>query len=356
MEKFKIGIIGGGNAGQAMAGHFALMGHTIKLYNRNLDKIMPIVKSHEINLSDKIIGTANIDTVSNQLNEIIPDSEIIMVTTTANAHKEIACAIAPYLENEQIIVLNPGRTLGALEFYNEIKKYTDKKIYIAESQTLIYACRADTPGNVRIIGIKDRVLLAAYPSVYSDKILEKLNSIYPCFIKATNILQTSLENFGAILHPSVMILNVGAIERGNMFYFYNDMTPSVANFIEKVDEERLSIGKAFGFNLLNVSEWVSYAYKGIKGDTLLDKIRNNPAYYKILAPNTLRARMLEEDIPTGILPMIELAKMSNVSTPLLKSILFIGQSLLNTNFIFSGRTLKNLNLENISINNFLSQL
>lgn len=355
-KKIKIAIIGAGNGGQAMAAHFALLGHHIMLYNRNLDKITPIIKTHEINLSGKIIATARIDTVSDQLNEIIPSSEIIMITTTANAHKEIARKIAPYLQNEQIIVLNPGRTLGAVEFYNEIKKNTDKRIYIAEAQTLIYACRANTPGNVQIIGIKDKVLLAAYPSVNSDKIVEQLNDIYPCFIKATNILHTSLENFGAILHPSVMILNAGAIERGNMFYFYNDMTHTVANFIEQVDKERLAIGKAFGLNLLSVSEWISYAYKGIKGDNLLEKIRNNPAYYKILAPNSLKARMLIEDIPTGILPMIELARMCNIKTPLLNSILIISQSLLNIDFITTGRTLKNLNIEKISVSNFLNQL
>jgi opine dehydrogenase len=351
-----ISIIGAGNGGQAMSGHFALLGHKVKLYNRSHNRIQSIILNKEINLNDKISGTVKLDTVTDNLQIAIKDSELIMVTVTADAHKEIAAKIAPYIEDGQTIILNPGRTLGAMEFYNEIKCKTSKRIFIGEAQTLIYACRSDTPGNVRIIGLKEKVLLSAFPCADTDFIISKINSVFPCFVKAENILRTSMENIGAMLHPSVIIFNAAAIERGNMFYFYNDMTSAVADFIENIDIERLMIGEAFGIKLLSVSEWVSYAYSSICGNSLLEKIRNNPAYYKILAPNTLYTRLLLEDIPTGIVPMIELGKIAGVETPLMNSILTISQSLVRKNFIASGRTLKNLGLNGINKNDFLKML
>lgn len=354
--KMKITVIGAGNGGHAIAGHFAMLGHQIRVYARNLSKLGEFVESREIYLSDKIVGVANVDIVTDNIEEALSGAEIIMVATTASAHRDIASKIAPYVENNQIIVLNPGRTLGAYEFYDEIKKYTSKHLYIAEAQSLIYACRTDAPGRVRIIGIKDKVLLSSFPSLETDYVLSTLNSIIPCFVKAKNILHTGLENIGAILHPSVMIFNAAAIERGNLFYFYNEMTPAVANFIESIDLERLMIGSAFGIELLSVSNWVSYAYKNIIGVSFLDKVRNNPAYYKILAPNTLFSRLLLEDVPTGILPMIELANMVNIDTPLMKSIVTLSQSLLGIDFYTTGRTFKNLGIDGIGGDNFIERL
>jgi opine dehydrogenase len=351
-----ISIIGAGNGGQAMAAHFTILGHKVTLYNRTIEKISNLLENPEIELTETINGKVKIAKVTTKISEAIIGAELIMVTTTADAHKYIAKQIAPYVEDNQIIVLNPGRTLGAIEFAGIIKETTKKRIYIAESQSLIYACRIDKPGLVRIIGIKNKVLLSAYPSVDTDYVINILNSIYNCFVKTENALVTSLENIGAIFHPPVVLLNSASIERGNMFYFYNDMTPKIADFIEQMDYERLEIGKSFGIRLLTVSEWVSFAYENIKGETLCEKMKNNPAYDKILAPKLIESRLIMEDVPTGLIPFVELAKLGNVKTPIMNSVISILQVLTKTDFYKNGRTLKNLNLDNITIKQFLNNL
>ncbi len=343
----KITIIGAGNGGHAMAAHFTLLGHQVILYNRSEEKIKELLQTKTINVTDAINTNAILYDVTTDLRYAIDFAEVIMITTTANAHRELAENMAEYVRENQIIVLNPGRTLGAIEFSNAISKLTSKRLYIAEAQSLIYACRIEGPCTVRIIGIKDKVYLAAYPAKNTDYVLSILNTIYNCFIRTESILNTGLENIGAIFHPTVILFNAASIERGNMFYFYNDMTPGVAMFLEKIDKERLEIGRAFGIDLLSVSEWVSFAYKGITGTTLCDKMRNNPAYHKILAPTTLHSRLLLEDVPTGVLPMVELGEVVGVKTPLLRSVLNITQELLDIDFNIKGRTLKNLGLDGI---------
>ncbi len=351
-----ISILGAGNGGQAMAGHFAMLGHIVSLYNRTQIKLAPIVVQKSIILSDAIQGVGHLHHITSNLAEAIEGAELIMITTTADAHREMAEKLSPYLNDEQIVVLNPGRTLGALEFASTIRRLTSKKVYIAEAQSLIYACRAEKTGHVRVIGVKDKVLLAAYPKTDTAHVLDIVNSVYPCFVMAKNILETSLENIGAILHPSVILFNAATIERGQGFYFYNDMTPAIASFLEQIDEERLMIGKAFGLNLMPVSEWVSYAYNNIHGDDLCEKMKNNPAYFKILAPTSLHSRLLLEDIPTGILPLTELARLADVKTPLLKSVLNIAQALLHIDFHQNGRTLDNLGISHFSVNELIKQL
>lgn len=338
----KISIIGTGNGGQALAGHFALMGHRVTLYGRDLSRISIVAESKRIHLTETINGVGQLYQVTDDLSSALSEAELIMVATTADAHRLLAKQMAPFIRENQVIVLNPGRTLGALDFSNSLYQHTQGRLFIAEAQSLIYACRAETPGNVRIIGIKDKVLLAAYPATDTSYVCELLNSVFDCFVPAANILVTGLENIGAIFHPAVIVFNAAAIERGNLFYFYNDMTPAVAGFLEKLDYERLAIGRAFGIKLKSVSEWVSFAYTGIVGDTLCEKMQNNPAYYKILAPSKLESRLITEDVPTGILPMVELGKIARVPTPLLQSVLYISEALLERNFELEGRTLKNL--------------
>lgn len=339
-----------------MAGHFALLGHSVCLYNRTEYKLASIASQKSILLNEAIQGIGYLQQVTSTLSEAIMHAELIMVTTTADAHRELAKKMALLVRDGQIIILNPGRTLGAVEFAVAIRKLTDKRLYIAEAQSLIYACRAELPGQVRVIGVKERVLLAAYPHNDTDHVLSTVNAVYPCFIKAGSVLETSLENIGAVLHPSVILFNAASIERGQGFYFYNDLTPAVADFLEKIDNERLQIGKAFGFNLRPLAEWISFAYSDITGDTLYEKIKNNPAYYKILAPQSLHSRLLLEDIPTGILPLVELGHLAGVKTPLMESVLNIAQALLKIDFRKEGRTLQNLGISDTSINGFVNQL
>lgn len=344
----KIAIIGAGNGGQAIAGYLATKGCDISLYDRNEQKINDLKKRGGIYLNGKIKGFGKICHFTTIISDAIYRANIILVTTVANAHQEVASAISPYIEDGQIIVLNPGRTCGALVFKNTLNKLgCDKRYYLGETQTLVYACRIIENGIVNIIGVKDEVLMSALPASDTDHILHSLNQFYPCLKRAKNILQTGLENIGAIFHPCVCLFNAATIERQDEFWFYRDMTNQVARFIEKFDAERIAVGNAYGFDLLNVTEWIKFAYNDTQGVTLCERMRSNPAYYDIKAPGTIFTRQLIEDIPTGVLPLMELGKAARVSTPLLGSMVQIIESLLEMNFRTNGRTLTNMGLSNM---------
>jgi opine dehydrogenase len=126
------------------------------------------------------------------------------------------------------------------------------------------------------------------------------------------------------------------------------MTEQVAKFIEKFDAERLAVGKAYGIDLLNVTDWIKFAYNDTKGNTLCERMKNNPAYHDIKAPGSIFTRQLFEDIPTGVLPIMELGKAAGIKTPLLESIVNIIENLLEMDFRTEGRTLSNLGLSGMT--------
>lgn len=351
----KIAIIGAGNGGQAMAGHLSAQGHIVKLYDRNASTIEQLNNRKIIELEGCLQGVVGQPVLfTTNIGEAVDGAEIIMITTTATAHRDIALALMPYLDDGQYVVLNPGRTAGALEFYQVLKSngFT-KKIHLAEAQTLIYACRIIEHGKVNVIGIKDRVLLAGYPASETNQIIENLKPIYDCFYPAKNVLRTSFENIGAIFHPSVLLFNAASIERGESFYFYRDMTPGLAHIIETLDSERLAVAKAFGIELISAKDWISYAYIGVEGDTLCERMQNNPAYYDILAPTKINCRQITEDIPTGIVPLAEFGDIAGIDTPIMDSLIELCSSLMHIDYKETGRTLRNLGLENLSVEEIL---
>ena len=351
----KIAVIGAGNGGQSIAGYLALQGYETSLYDIDVQKIDILKQKGGIELTGRIEGFGKIDCITTDIAEAVKGATIVMVTTVANAHRAVAKSMAPYVEEGVTIILNPGRTCGALVFNQTLQTQgCTKRYYLGEAQTLVYACRVIENGKVNIIGVKDEVFLSGLPASDTDYILSKINPMYPCFVKADNVLRTSLENIGAMFHPCVCLFNAATIERQDEFWFYRDMTEQVARFIEKFDQERLAVGKAYGVDLLSVTEWIKFAYKDTEGDTLCERMKNNPAYHDIKAPGTIFTRQLTEDIPTGVLPIMELGKAAGVEVPLLTSMVNTIEALLDIDLHTNGRSLKNLGLEGKSKDEILN--
>jgi len=109
-------------------------------------------------------------------------------------------------------VLNPGRTGGALEFVQVLKKNgCITRVIVSEAETLIYASRSDGPAQARIFRIKESVPVAALPASCTGQVLEVLHTAYSQFIdgRAYYIL---VEQHGRDLPSALTLLNAGRIE------------------------------------------------------------------------------------------------------------------------------------------------
>ena len=351
LNEKKIAIIGAGQGGQAIAGFLGMKGFKISLWDRSSDRLKDIKILGGIKLTGRINGFGEVVETTCSIAKAVKNAFAIMVVTTADAHDEIAFSLAKYLENNQTIILNPGRTLGALSFkhcLNKSLKYNIKKVYIAEAQSLIFACRTTGPATIEIFGVKKILPIAAFPACDNQKVIQVANKLFPNFTLAPNIFFTSLENIGCIFHPIIVIINLINIESQKEFAFYQTLTPTASMLIEKLDLERLEIGKAFQINLKAAKEWIKHSYPETIGNTLYARIRSNPAYNGINAPKEIRTRLLTEDIPTGLVPLFELAKLAKIYTPITKSIITLASEICEVDFFNIGRNFKNLRLNHLS--------
>ena len=88
----------------------------------------------------------------------------------STAYHDVVRELAPYVNRNTVIILNPGRTFGAIEFSEELKKNGVKEMpQIAETQTIIYTCRRSDKNCVTIFAMKKDVEIAALDRMYLNK-------------------------------------------------------------------------------------------------------------------------------------------------------------------------------------------
>jgi opine dehydrogenase len=353
-EKTRYTVIGAGHGGRAMAAHLALMGFPVTLYNRTPENVSAIKTRGGIELTsyeEGPHGFGRLALVTSDMCEALERAEVIMVVVPATAHADIARAAAPHLRDGQIVVLNPGRTGGALEFVHVLRECDCKAdVTVAEAETLIYASRSEGPVQARIFRIKDAVPLAALPATRTPRVLEALASAYPRFIDGTSVLHTSLNNMGAIFHPALTLLNAGRIEStGGEFQFYIDgVTPSVGRILGALDRERVTVAASLGIRARTGVEWLEMAYDA-RGADLYEAIHNQPGYRGIKAPPTLNHRYITEDVPMSLVPIAGLGQRYGVRVRGMDSIIRLACIIHRTDYWRRGRTLDRLGIGQLSV-------
>jgi len=231
MKKLKrFCIIGAGNGGLAMAGHLALMGQDVILWNRSEERIRELMRQKGIKVTGAVEGFGGIKSITTDIKEAVSKADVIMVVIPATGHEHIAKISWKYLRSGQIIILNPGKTGGALEFSNILRQSNvSEGVLVAEAQTLLYACRTIGTNTALIKAVKNSVPLASIPAYETPYILEMINPVFPQFVAADNVLDTSFDNIGAIFHPAIILLNASKIEKDQKFDYYSEgVTPTIA--------------------------------------------------------------------------------------------------------------------------------
>ncbi len=397
----KIAVLGAGNGGRAMAAYLSIIGNEVNLYNRTPENIQiiqplgglylrysPVLEesifpegilpegmrqieaeiTHEYELTpvtekpfEEDIKSifAKLNKITSNIGDAIKDRDVLMVVVPATGHEFIAKKCAPFLKDGQIILLNPGRFFGAIEFYKIIFDYYKDKgkkmpdIAVAEAQTLIYASRRFRPRSVRILGVKNSVDFSAIPAYKTKDVLNLIEEAYPQFTPVDNVLITSLSNLGGIFHVPITVLNATRIDRREEFEYYVDgVTEHTATIMEEVDLERMAIAKMMGVTVISARQWLKRAYNS-EGADLYEAIQNTHAYRGIESPHSVNHRYIWEEVPTSLVPLASLGEKLDVPTPLIKSFIYQSTSLLrkdlNIDFYKRGRTLDRLGLGNMDL-------
>ena len=347
-------VIGGGNGGQSAAAHLGVMGFPVTLFDVVPETVNAINSQGGIHVDGAVQGFGKVKKATTDMAEAIEGAEVIMMILPALYHRDMAKKMAPHLKDGQTVFIHPGATFGSFAFKQVLDEENCKAdVVIAEAQSLLYAARLNKPGFASIKGIKESLLVAALPAIKTEEVLEKLNRAFPEMIPAANVLETSLSNLNAIMHPGPTLLNVSMIESPyDWRYYWDGITPSIGNFIVDMDQERVELGKKFGLDLDPVLDQYRILYNA-DGETLTEAVKKTKAYGEVMGQKKVDTRYMLEDIPMSLYPMVSLAKHVGCSCERMSCVVDMGCFILRNDLKAIGRSMENLGFESMSLEEIL---
>ncbi len=355
MNTKDICIIGAGNGGSAIAGDMTLAGHNCRLfefpeYARNIE---PVIEHGGIKVTGIArTGFAKIKLATMEMEQAVDGAEVIMVTTQALAHERFAREAAPYLSNGQVVILWPGSggTLVVRKVWDELGMKKD--VVLAEGVTFPYCCRClEGPGTVNIHRVDGpRMLLAGLPASETPRAIEALAGTYADVVQpGRSILEPALYNVNIIVHPVGALLNMGRIEhsKGEFYMYKEGITPSVKKVIKKMDRERSSLFCKLGYK--------PYTYDEVFKDCFNMSVEEF-AKTSSKGPFSMQDRYVTEDIPMGATLTVSLGRKAGIPMPTYDVMIHLASIVNDTDYYKSGRNLRNLGLEDLSLDEIESYL
>jgi opine dehydrogenase len=343
-----IGVLGAGSVGLAVAGHLSLAGHRVLLWNRSQDRIEAIKESGGIRLSkgtqSHLVSVAIVQDVS----RVMETCSIIVIATTADAHRSVAQMVADQVRPNHCLFLVPGRTGGALEVGTVLEnRQSQIGAVVAEASSSFFASRSEG-AHVTIFAEKARVSAAVYPGCKRTKVEKTLQRLFPSLSFRSSVLETAFDNLGAMFHPLVTLVNAAAIEREERFFFYTGVTERQGRMIERLDSERIRAAAAYGVDAMPARDWVKASYPEAAGTTLAEQMRMCRAYTEIFAPKSLESRYLLEGVAVGLVPLFHLGRARGAAMDFTRAVVDFCCVMMDIDFWTEGRGLGDMGLHGLS--------
>jgi len=242
-----------------------------------------------------------------------------------------------------------------LEFRNVLKeKGCKSEVIIGEAADLIYACRTAEVGKVFHSGLKKRTKLATLPSTKVTDVINILEPYIPKYEAAANVLYTSFNASGAMLHPIPTLLNMNRIDSQQPFdYYMEGITRNIAKIIERADEERIQVVSKIGIPFKSLIDSIKSVYN-LEGKDLFTVLQNNKAYIGVKSPQDYKHRFVNEDILCGLVPLSSFGSAFGIQTPIMDAFIRFASIINERDYFVEGRTVEKLGLKGRSMEEIYS--
>jgi len=345
----RIAVLGGGNGSFAAAGDFALAGHDVRLWRRDVEA----VKAHNaaggtITVKDfRGRHEAKLSLITNDIAEAVRDAELILCPAPATAQGDIARALAPHLKNGQVVFLPPG-TFGSYIFAKAARD-TDNRAdaAFAETGTLPWLARKHGPHDVAITIRAKRLPTGVLPLRLKDHALGVIGRAFPGVIEdCGDALSGALMNAGPIIHPPLITMNAAPLEHFERWDIHKEGTqPSVRRVTDSLDAERIAVRETLGYGAPHFPLADHYAREGeewMYGRGSHDKLTDSGDWREHIV--LTQHRYMLEDVRIGLSFLVSVGELAGVPTPLARAFLSIGSAICGEDLMATGRTLRSLGL------------
>lgn len=345
----KIAVLGGGNGSFAAAGDFALSGHEVRLWRRDVEQ----VEAHRAAGSRILLKDQNgrhdvkLALVTTDIAEAISGTEVILCPAPAFAQEDIARLLAPHLRDGQVVFLPPA-TFGSMIFAQAARDAGNRaKASFAETGTLPWLTRKHGPFEVAITIRAKRLPVGVFPLDQARHAIEVIGRAFPGVIEPCgDALSGALMNAGCIIHPPLIVMNAGPIEHFERWDIHKEGTQAaIRRVTDALDAERIAVRESLGYGAPHFPLAHHYAKEGeiwMYGRGSHDRLTDSGDWREQIV--LTEHRYMREDLRLGLSLLGSVADLAGVAAPLAKALLAIGGAICGEDFTRGGRTLETLGL------------
>ncbi len=364
MNNKSIAVLGGGACGHSVSAFLARGGYDVRLcelpdFKHNIE---PLLNDPVVHLEGaEGEGDFRLSLATLDMGEAVKGCKWILLVAPAYGHKAFTEALVPHLEDGQIVVINPGPTLGSLAFRHQLQELGSKaKITLAETSWVTLNGKLLQPGSVTVGMHVPLSWFAALPASDTEKISSEFSEMFPNAKPAPTILHTSLESFNIMAHAAPMVLNAGRVEyaEGDYRHYAEGISFSVGRVIDDHDLERQSLCEALGIETKRHADVVAeiWPIEGVEKPSSSFDAYQTPGLAKSYGPASLTSRYLTEDIPYGLVSWVSIGDAIGVNMPVCKALVTLASSLMDEDYMQTGRTLSNIGITGIKSSKDLLEL
>lgn len=356
MNRKKYAVLGSGNGARAFCVQIAARGHDAVMWEplEATEDYKKLRQEKKMFLRGDINLEGTVRDVTMDIREAMEGAEVLFVVVPSFAHEPIFRKMLPHLRDGQHIVVVPGNFAGFRLRKMMREEGVTTKVSVSETASMPYACRISSYNTVMIFKKKFKLQMATSPAVHSDAVRRLVQEVFEGYVEylsSDSLLSIDLDNINFTLHPLPVLLNYGAIEKNpKTFRHYMDgITPEISRLMEKMDEERMNIGKACGVKLTDALSQLKMFYGSNDARTYFEYVQSPQSPYVDLVGHNIRGRYLTEDVPGVLVPALLLARKAGCAVPTVEMAVSLASALHGVDYLKDGTTLESLGIAGLTV-------
>jgi hypothetical protein len=342
----RIAVLGGGADARLIAALSLAEGCDVTLFSAYGKELEMLRSSSGIALRGAgPLGSYQVDSgassvaLTAELDAAVADAEAIFLTGPIHKQRTYAMVLADHLSDGQVLVLAPGRSLGAVETAWMLRLGgCTADVTLVETQGLPYWFKAE--GATLTLSSRAPVAAATLPRGRS-KAITALNHILPNLMEVDSVLASGFADLSAAVEIPALIMGGAGLAAGGITVpmggtplpenetFAALIGPDQMRLIQTLAQERKAVARAFGIRGLPETEaWIAQYSGPQKGEGARP------------VPERDTARMILRDGVIGsLVPLCSAATLAGVEIPQTRAMIALTGAILDADIAASGRML-----------------
>lgn len=340
-----IGIAGSGPALLTMACYLSGRGYPVQVFDRTNNIPGP---ASSVKAEGAISGQYDQQTFNVRAEDVLSKCAHLIIVAPPSTYKELVWSISPWLRAKHTVLLYGGGIGASLDFEKRLLSNGVAGVKVVEMDPLFHAERQNS-ATIKVHAMRQWGQFASTSQSTTFDCDSTVKRLFPKVEPAANLLSRGLCDYQAIVYPVIEAFGADAEISAALMELINSTTDTAEksrSIFDHLETELNSIAEAYATARISTTVNIRRMYGAIAASPE-QAIAMVPKYGQT-APWQDMTRTLGEIVSSVYVPLYELARLANLRTPAIDSVINMSAVMCGVDFLTHGRTLNRLGLQGLS--------